>query len=89
MKGISHKPENLKPGQRLPKFCHNELKAEEAIKLQNILTNQKIKNSEELVWYFNAKDGFKTLVDSLYHSLEALTVIESLLPDNEKLREDF
>jgi tetratricopeptide (TPR) repeat protein len=32
MSGKSHKPE-LKPGVRLPKYCVNELKAEEARKL--------------------------------------------------------
>lgn len=40
-------------------------------------------------YYFNAKDGFKTLVDSLHFGNEALSVLEGLLPENEKLREDF
>jgi hypothetical protein len=41
------------------------------------------------VFYFNAKDGFKVLVDSLYHGCEALKILESLLPKSDKLREDF
>ncbi len=83
LKGHTHTPE-LKPGQRLPKHCHNELKSEEAAKLLDIL-----KDSEELVYYFNCKDGFKVLVDSLYHGVEALKILSTLLPQNDKLREDF
>jgi hypothetical protein len=83
LKGITHKPE-LKPGQRLPKNCHNELKEDEAKKLKEILDG-----SEELVYYMNAKDGFKVLVDSLYHGCEALKIFEVLLPKSNKLREDF
>jgi hypothetical protein len=74
--GKSHKPELL-PGVRLPKNCVNELKADEAAKLLKIL-----KDSEELMYYFNAKDGFKALVDSLNFGCEALTILEALLPEN-------
>ena len=81
--GKTHKAE-LKPGVRVPKFCANELKSEEAKKLLEIL-----KPSDELLYYFNAKDGFKTLVDSLYHGFEALVVLDALLIPNNKLREDF
>jgi hypothetical protein len=83
LKGNTHKPE-LKPGQRLPKNCHNELKSDESTKLKEIL-----EGSEELVYYFNAKDGLKVLVDSLYHGVESLKIFESLLPKSDKLREDF
>lgn len=81
--GFTHQPEP-KPGFRPPKYCVNELKQEEAKKLLIIL-----KESTELQYYFNAKDGFKTLVDSLHFGSEALSVLEGLLPENEKLREDF
>lgn len=81
--GKSHKPELL-PGVRLPKHCVNELKADEAAKLLTIL-----KESEELMYYFNAKDGFKALVDSLNFGCEALIILEALLPEKQKLREDF
>lgn len=80
LKGVTHKPEGLKPGQRLPKNCQNELKSEEAKKLLKILT--KGKNSGELVLYFNAKDGFKVLVDSLYFNLESLQILDATLPEN-------
>ena len=81
--GKTHKPE-LKPGVRVPKFCANEFKAEEAKKLLEIL-----QPSDELLYYFNAKDGFKTLVDSLNHGFEALLLLDALLIPNNKLREDF
>lgn len=81
--GKTHKPEP-KPGFRVPKNCANQLNTDEAKKLVNIL-----KDSTELSYYFNAKDGFKTLVDSLHFSYDAFTVLEALLPENEKLREDF
>ena len=81
--GKTHKPEP-KPGFRVPKNCANQLNTDEAKKLVNIL-----KDSPELSYYFNAKDGFKTLVDSLHFSYDAFTVLEALLPENEKLREDF
>lgn len=83
MTGKSHKPE-LKPGVRLPKHCVNELKADEVKKLLEIL-----KGSEELALYFNAKDGFKSLVDSLNFGMDALAILEAMLPENKKLREDF
>jgi len=41
-----------------------------------------LKQSEELVFYFNAKDGFKSLVDSLNFGYEALGILEALLPEN-------
>lgn len=74
----------MKPGQRLPKHCANELKEDEGKKLKDILIG-----NEELVLYFNAKGGFKTLVDSLNHGVVALPILEALLPKNDKLREDF
>lgn len=81
--GKTHQPE-LKVGVRIQKHCANELKADEAKKLNGIL-----KSAEELVFYFNAKDGFKTLVDSLYYSVAALEILSEVLPTNQKLREDF
>lgn len=74
MSGKTHAPER-QPGVRLPKYCVNELKADEAKKLLEIL-----KADEELAYYFNAKDGFKQLVDSLNFGAEALTILETLLP---------
>jgi hypothetical protein len=41
------------------------------------------------MYYFNAKDGFKVLVDSLYFGFEGLQILEELLPKHTKLREDF
>ena len=70
LKGKSHTPE-LKPGVRLPDNCKNELKAEEAKKLSEI-----IGKDEELMFYFNAKDGFKALTDSLHFNFEALNMLE-------------
>ena len=48
-----------------------------------------MKESEELMFYFNAKDGFKALVDSLNFGFEALQILEGLLTSSQKLREDF
>lgn len=48
-----------------------------------------MRESEELTFYFNAKDGFKSLVDSLNFGFEALVILDELLPKNEKLRQDF
>jgi hypothetical protein len=42
-----------------------------------------------MIYYFNAKHGFKILVDSFEFGLEALEIIGEILPDNQKLREDF
>ena len=81
--GKTHQPEP-KAGIRIQKHCANELKSDEAKKLCEIL-----KTSEELTFYFNAKDGFKTLVDSLYYTVDALDLLGEILPTNQKLREDF
>lgn len=83
LKGKSHSPD-LKPGVRLPDNCKNELKPDEAKKLLEI-----IGKDEELMFYFNAKDGFKALTDSLHFNFEALPILEQLLQANEKLREDY
>lgn len=82
MSGKSHQPEQ-KPGVRLPKNCVNELKADEAKKMLEILRD------EELAYYFNAKGGFKALVDSLFFGPEGLNILEETLTKNQKLREDF
>lgn len=42
-----------------------------------------------MVYYFNAKEGFKVLVDSLEFGSEALRILRDVLPAHEKLREDF
>ena len=42
-----------------------------------------------MIYYFNAKHGFKILVDSFEFGLEALNIICEVLPENQKLREDF
>jgi hypothetical protein len=83
LSGRSHEPEK-KPGFRMPDHCKNELKADEAKKLLDILTKD-----EELMYYFNAKNGFKALVDSLFFGFEGLLILEELLPKHTKLREDF
>jgi len=80
--GKSHAPVK-QPGVHLPKNCVNELKADEAKKLLDILRD------EELMYYFNAKDGFKALVDSMNFGFEGLKILSELLPKNKKLREDF
>ena len=54
------------------------------MKLKNTL-----KDDENMIYYFNAKHGFKILVDSFEFGLEALDIISEILPSNQKLREDF
>lgn len=73
MSGKSHQPEK-KPGVALPEHCVNEVKAEEAKKLHDILKD------EELMYYFNTKNGFKALVDSMYLGFEAVPILDDLLP---------
>jgi len=76
--------EKKKVAGRQPEFCKNELKKDEASKLKGILVAD-----ADLVLYFNAKDGFKVLVDSLAFGIEALPILSELLPNDDKLREDF
>ena len=85
LQGRTHTPE-IKPGQKSlpPKKCPNELKQEECDKLLTTL-----EENEELIYYFNTKDGFKTLVDSLYHDTRALVILDAMLTKRDKLREDF
>lgn len=63
----------------------NELKADEAKKLRDILMD----NGEDMVLYFNAKDGFKVLVESLNYGMEAIPILSDQLLDNESLRDTF
>lgn len=69
----------------MPRFCQHAIKPEEAQKLKEILK----KDEEELVLYFNAKDGFRTLVHSLEYNMECLDILRELIMDNDHLRDDF
>ena len=42
-----------------------------------------------MLLYFNAKDGFKVLVDSLNFGTEGLQVLSDQLLDNDKMRDEF
>jgi len=69
----------------VPRYCQHEIKADQAAKLKSILR----KEDEDLVLYFNAKDGFRTLVHSLEHNLECLDILVDLVIDNDQLKDDF
>ena len=68
----------------MPQHCKHELTKENAQKLKKTLIDD-----ENMIYYFNAKHGFKVLVDSFEFGLEALDIICEILPENQKLREDF
>lgn len=51
------------------KFCYHEISQEESKKINESLTDS------DVIYYFNVKDGMKTLVDSFEYSLEALPTI--------------
>ena len=74
---------------KLPKFCKNELKKTDCDKLCDILAPEGKKGNEDLILYFNAKDGFKVLVDSLEFNMNALDILTKILPERETLKEDF
>jgi len=44
---------------------------------------------KDMVYYFNAKEGLKLMVESLYYGPEALPILTILLATDEKMREDF
>jgi hypothetical protein len=44
-----------------------------------------LEKDQDILWYFNVKDGMKTLVGSLNYSTKALTLIFKLLDSNPKL----
>jgi len=75
--------------RKLPKFCKNELKKTDCDKLCEILLPKGKKGNEDLILYFNAKDGFKVLVDSLEFNMNALNILTKILPERETLKEDF
>ena len=66
------------------KWCFHELISEEATKLRDTLLSDK-----DIVFYFNVKDGFKTLIGSLQYNTNALEIIQKLLEGDLKLQEDF
>ena len=51
-------------------ICQHELTEDEAKKLGETLSADK-----DIVYYFNVKDGFKVLVDSLFYNQYALEII--------------
>ena len=50
--------------KKAPRYCQHAIKPEEAKKLKEVLK----KEDQELVLYFNVKDGFRTLVHSLEYN---------------------
>ena len=80
----SNKPTAADSG-KVPRYCQHAIKPEEAKKLKEILK----KEDEDIVLYFNAKDGFRTLVQSLEFNTECLEILETLIVDNDQLRDDF
>ena len=71
--------------KKVPRYCQHAIKPEEAKKLKEALK----KDDQELVLYFNAKDGFRTLVQSLEYNTECLDLIADLIIDNNQLSDDF
>lgn len=55
------------------KYCYHELTKEEADKLEVNLQDK------DLVYYFNVKEGLKTLVGSLEFNLNGLGVLQGVL----------
>lgn len=78
------KPNRADQG-KAPRYCQHEISPEEATKLKGILR----KEENDLVLYFNAKDGFRTLVHSLEYNTECLELLYDLIVDNDELRDDF
>ena len=70
---------------KVPRYCQHAIKPEEAKKLGEILKPEE----QELVLYFNAKNGFLTLVQSLEYNMECLELLHRLIVDNDQLRDDF
>ena len=66
------------------KYCIHELNSEEAVKLKEALCSDK-----DIAYYFNVKDGLKTLVESLKFNTNALDIFQKLLDGDVKLQEDF
>jgi inorganic pyrophosphatase/exopolyphosphatase len=58
--------------RKLPANCKNELTPENAKKLLLVFTAEK---NDDLHLYFNAKNGFKVLVDSLEFNQEAIPIL--------------
>eukprot|EP00347_Sterkiella_histriomuscorum_P021645 403333259 len=76
-----------KKDETLPKekkFCYYDLQQEDADKIKEILLSD-----QDMIYYFNVKNGFKTLVDSLSFNTNALAIIQPVLDSDVKLQEDF
>lgn len=61
------------------KFCYHDLTAEDTNKLKETLVDQ------DIIYYFNLKNGFKTLIDSLKFNLHALPLLQTILDKDVKL----
>jgi len=60
LQGKKDEPSASKDGRMM---CHHELGESEAQKLEQTLTSDK-----DITYYFQARDGFRVLVDSLYYN---------------------
>ena len=71
--------------KKVPRYCQHAIKPDQSKKLKEILR----KEDQDIVLYFNAKDGFRTLVDSLEFNTDCLELISDLVIDNTQLSDDF
>ena len=51
------------------RYCYHELTKEESRKILDSLKDP------DMIYYFNCKDGFKTLIDSLDMNEEAISIL--------------
>ena len=65
--------------KKVPRYCQHAIEPDQAKKLKEILK----KEDEDLVLYFNAKDGFRTLVGSLEFNMDSLDLLAELIMDND------
>jgi hypothetical protein len=62
------------------KLCYYDLQNEDTTKIKDILMSDK-----DMIYYFNVKDGFKTLVESLTFNPNALQILQPILDSDTKL----
>ena len=77
------KDESADASKKTKQICFHELTKDECTKLTEILAD------ENMVYYFNVNGGMSILVDSLYISTTGLKLIQKVLENNEKLKDDF
>ena len=84
LRGQKDEDIKIEEGKTETSYCVHPITEEDSQKLAELLTK-----SEDLILYFIKNKGFDVIKDSFKHNTLGLSILEKILPLNDKIREEF